>query len=329
MQGGETTRFRLWLYDLQTGQTAFQDDFTQNPGIADAFVAQAQALLQAPVFGVATPGTKPTYCDASAVRSSLSAGPLFLTVFGEGKFRAQLHEALTEQLGLLGHKPLPLPGESRRFSKDVLVRAVAGQQNARVLGAEINKDGSVRLFLFDQVSALTYDRPVICAACEGAPSAERFIPQIKQEVASVLEHCFSTSCAKTGLVPPVEACTDFAEQTCPGLQALIAPQNQGLPMRHIDPTTAKLVYGGIWGLFAASSAAAIGLGVADLTSAGVVSGNGGRAEHVLLPPALVSIGTSAALLGVAIPTTLLLRRAERTSLMTGGAAQTPGIQCQK
>src|SRR5262249_30732336 len=133
VQGRDVTQFRLWLYDLATGQIAYQDDFNESLGFSDAFVVQAKALLDNPHFG-SVPGPKPAYCtQALASGSGAWAGPLFLTVYGEGKHKAPLYGALHDQLEKLGHSPLPVPIESKTFTSDVMQKIVAGQKNARVL----------------------------------------------------------------------------------------------------------------------------------------------------------------------------------------------------
>jgi hypothetical protein len=323
VEGRDTSRFRLWLADLSSGQIAFQDDYTQNLDIANAFVVQAKALLQNPRIGSA-PDSKPSYCRAMGnAQSSAAGGPVFLTVYGDGKHRTAVQVALTEQLQLLGKSPLPLPFETRSYSLDILQRIVAEKQSARVLGAEIKKDNTVRLFLFDQNTNITHDNSLSCANCE----RDNLILQVKQGVSELLEHCFTSQCAQSGVQPPVEACGAFPDKQCGDVLAILSP-GASLPARHIDPTTGKIVKGGLWGLFAASAAAAIGLYAANAAGAGRLVGVYEMNTQPLINPAYAATAIAGLSLGVAIPVTFWVNRVQSQSLTI---AQQPGaalvVQC--
>lgn len=330
VQGRDSVQYRLWLYDVQTGQLAVQDDYAQSLAIEETFVAQARALLANPRFGAALPGPKPMYCaktspDPSAA-AALGQGPLFWMVFGEGKHKAALSDAVEKQLDLLGKKPQPLPFDPRTDWKDTLAKRSAGAVQARLLGIEVKKDGAVRLFLYDQKTQLVADQDVHCPACD-KDGSDKLIERIKQDIPTLLEHCFGYQCADSGLPVPIEACASFAATSCEGLGDLLTLPSTTPPTRYIDPTTAKWVKGGLWGLFAASASTAIGLGVANATEAGVISDRGGRVEDALARPAWLAVGVSAALLAVALPTTIVLKRAEQAVWPVGGLESSLGIQC--
>lgn len=326
VQGRNVTRFRLWLYDLSTGQIAYQDDYNQSYDLSDAFAAQAKALIDRPNFGPAL-GARPLYCSAGAAGydqgAAESRGPLYLTVYGEGKHRAALHAALQQQLESLGRSPQPVTVESKTYTSDILEKIVIGQQNARILGAQVKKDGKVELFFFDQKTGLTTDKAVSCADCD----RDTLISQAKQSVSELLEHCFGARCAGNGQ-PPVEACEPFPEQQCPDLDAMLGSSSSaGSDQDHLSPKTARLLKGLAWGAFAASAAASIGLAIANpLTSRDVQDR---RFDNTLAGPAVAVAGVSIGLLAVAIPTTVIVNRAQRSS--ASNSALAPGksalIQC--
>lgn len=314
-QGRDLTRMRLWLYDLSSGQLAWQDDYSENLAFDGAVVTQVRALIANPRFGPA-PGDKPAYCtSARAERNEPeSKGPIFLTVYGDGKHKAALLSAVREQLQLLGRTVLPVAAEARSSSLD-LQKIVSGQQNARVLGAEVKKDGTVDLFFYDQKTNRTTDKSVPKPRLNhdetaSSPSSERdsLIVAVKQAVSELLESCFSDQCASSGIQPPVEACEAFAEGQCGGLGDLGSP-GMSLPARHIDPTTAKIFKGAIWPIFAGSAAAAIGLGIAN--SFIVVERDGRRYADTLIQPAATLGVVAGVSLALAIPATIASRRAER------------------
>ncbi len=330
VQGKDATSFRLWLYDLSTGQIAYQDDYCQSCSLTDAVIVQAKALVENPHFG-AVPGPKPSYCTraagdtTSAPTSSRSSGPLFLVVHGAGAHKPALHSALRAQLEALGHTPLPVTIESKTYTLDVLQKIVEGQQNARVLGAELKAGGHVELFLFDQKTGLTDDESVHCQDC----AAENLIIQTKQAVATLLDHCFGAQCAgSTAAAPPVEACEPFPTEQCAGLDALLSPfAGAGPEQDHLTPRTARLLKGIAWGTFAATAATAIGLWAANpfVTQ----QQNGHTYDGTLIQPAGALTGIAAGLLIINIPTTIIINRAQRSAPSSGTAGRTSRsvIQC--
>lgn len=323
IQGRDSARFRLWLYDLGTSQIAYQDDYIQGQGIQDAFVAQAKALIQNPRFG-SSPGPKPAYCatDRAARSAAESKSPLYLSVYGDNKHRAPLHSSLEQQLQLLGRPPQPVTVDPRTFSVAVLQQVVSGQPNAQVLGAEAKKDGTVELFLFDAKTNLMQEGSVSCPGCE----RDSLIAKVKQGVADLLEHCFGAQCAQSSSPPPAEACEPFPEQRCAGLDELLS-SGGGLPARHIDATTAKIVKGSVWSFFGASAATAIALFAANAAGAGSIESDLSRSQNGLVRPAWAVAGVSALFLGVAIPTTIAVNHASHSGAALPNSAAALPLQC--
>lgn len=330
MPGRNVTKTRLFLYDLATQQSAVQDDYCQGCDLASAVTAHVEHLLQAPRFASAIPASgQPSYCAAPAASvSAASTLPLFLTVYGDGKAKAALLAALKHQLGLLGRRVLPLPGESRSYSSDILRKIVAGHPGAQVLGAEVQKDGAVLLFLYDSASDQTDGRTLPCQDCD----RDQHIAQTKQAVAELLDKCFGERCstpaahsaAAPSTPPPPEACEPFPEATCSDATA-----SGVLPPRHIDPTTAKLVKGALWGLTAATAATSIALFVADSAGAGTVADpNGPTIRDTLHWPAWAMAGTAVGLLAISLPITLVLNRATVLSRSSSPADHAgPDMSC--
>ncbi len=325
VQGRDVTEFRLWLYDLATGQIAYQDDYNQSLGFSDAFVVQAKALLDSPHFGT-VPGEKPAYCiQAFASASGAWAGPLFLTVYGEGKHKTPLYGALHDQLEKLGHSPLPVSIESKTFTSDVMQKIVAGQKNARVLGAELKRDGKVELFLYDQTTDLTTDKTINCPNCD----RDGLIVQTKDAVSSLLEHCFGLQCAGTSHPPP-EACEPLPAAQCPGLEAMLNPaMASAIEQDHLTPGTAKLLKGLSWGVFAATTGTA---GLLFALNGSVTTDINGQAyNHILTPGAWALTGAAALSLACAIPLTLRVNHAQhpQKGSPTSGSGTTNAIQCPR
>lgn len=112
------------------------------------------------------------------------------------------------------------------------------------------------------------------------------------------------------------------------MDALLSPVLAPSPNQdRLTPRTAKLIKGSLWSLFAASAATAIGLGIANQTSAGVISENGGRVEDALARPAFALAGVSAAILAVTIPITYFVHRAEKNQRTSEGTVSSPLLRC--
>lgn len=325
VQGRDTLRIRLWLYDLATKQTAYQDDYCQSCDILSAVSAQARRLMKEPRFGE-LPGAKPSYCTQTA-QAPAPAGPLFLSVFGDSKHKAAVLAALRTQLDSLGRSVTPVPGEPKSYSREGLLSIVSGQHNARVLGADVQKDGKVALFLFDQKTELTDAKTVSCNDCD----RDSLIAQVKQGASDLLDRCIGTQCSGTGLAPPVEACEPFPNSSC-GTDLLSPPTAGPASNRgpYIDQKTAKIVKGLAWGAVALSGATAVGLFAANAAGAGRLSGTYEMETQPLIAPAYAATALAAVSLGFAIPITLVVRRAQRST--PGGSASPDAsgpFQCPK
>lgn len=210
----------------------------------------------------------------------------------------------------------------------MLQKIVAGQKNARVFGVEVPKDGKLQLFLFDQKTELTEGKLIDCPECEKDKDA--LVARVQPEVPALLEHCFAESCSNanpSSAPPPAEACSPFPDPVCGG-DAGRAASAQTSSGRYIDPTTAKLVKGVLWGIFAGSAATAIGLGAANSTTAGTYVSGGHEHYNLLAQTTWAMIGVAVVVLGLAIPTTIFVNRGQRSTMNTSSAA-TPSsfFQC--
>lgn len=328
---------RLWLHDLASGQTAYQDEYCQSCdlGLATALTAQARHLIEQPHFGAA-PGPTPTYCAGPAARQDGAqgeqrGGPVFLTVYGDSRHKAPLHEALRQQLGLRGRQVLQVTVESKTYAREELEKIVAGHSDAQVLGVNVPRDGKLQIFLFDQRSGKSDFKSVGCPEC--AQDKDTMIAKVQPEVAAMLEHCFGWQCADPaarppGAEPPLEACEPFPAPSCSDLDALLAPAaGDHLDQDHLTPRTAKLIKASVWSLFAASAAAAIGLGIAN--SLVTQEANGHTYSGSLTQPAWAVAGVSAGIFAVALPVTILVNRAQRSSASaaSSGSSLASTIQC--
>lgn len=326
VQAKNATQIRLWLYDLSNGQIAYQDDYCQNCTLLAALPIQARHLIENPVFGSA-PNKKPTYC-LNPVNRAASLGPVFLSVYGEGKQRTVLSAALQELRDPLGRPILPAAIDAKSRTPDVQT-IVAGSQNARVLMVDVQKDGRVALYAFDQSTKLTDGGQLNCDNCEG----EALIARVKEESATLLNRCFGVQCASSAMgQPPDEACEPFPESKCGGLSELISSSSPASGAQdRLSPRTAKIIKGLVWGGFTASTLAAIGLFAANSTDAGIVHDPPGLLVHdALWRPAWTAAGISLGLAGLAIPITIFVDKATQKTQGSGPSPATSRerwIQC--
>ena len=327
VQGKDVTKIRLWLHDLGTGQTAYQDDYCQGCELIGAVAAQAARLVENPRFASA-PGLAPLYCSQPAASAAASAspatGPLFVSVYGDGKHKAPLVAAVKQQLSLLGRRVIPIPGDGKINGLEALQKIVAGQKDAQVLGIDLPKDGKIQMFLFDQRTEMNDGRLIDCADCD----KETLIAKVQPEISTMLERCFGDACGNSPTVaPPTEACEPFPEPVCGGGRS--ADQMAAHPGRYIDPTTAKLVKGSLWSLFAATAVTGITLLGLNSTSVGnYVDINSRSADNTLWRPGWAATGISLGLLGISIPLTIAIDKAARTGTPVTPATRTSSqISC--
>lgn len=327
VQDKKVTKSRLWLYDLATGQVAYQDDYCQTCTLIAALPVQARQLIDHPQFGSA-PDAKPLYC-AQPVAQPGPSGPIFLTVYGEGKQKPALQAALKGQLEALGRTVLPVTTELKSYGRDVLQGIVKEQQNARVLMADTQKDGKVAVYLFDQKTAITEGKTVSCTDCE----RDSLISQVKETAVELLDRCFGVQCARDATTPPSdEACEPFPLEHCSSLDALMKTPPSGSGNETvIDPLTAKIIKGLTWGAFVASTVTSVGLFATDATDAGTSVDPGDPTRmirHQFNYPAWTAAGLSVLMLGVAIPATIVVNRASRPRVKPATGSPTSSvIQC--
>jgi hypothetical protein len=325
-QGSDFTQVRLWLHDLSTGQTAFQDDYCQGCELIGAVATQATRLVgSSPAFGAA-PTAAPTYCAPGATArpptsaaSGGAAGPLFLAVVGDHKHRASVQTAVKQQLQLLG-KPVQAV-EVKSLGQEILQKLVAAHPRSQVLGIELPKDGKVQVILYDQASAQNDGKLIECETCD----KDTLVSRLKTEVSSLLDRCFGDACgnpaasATAAEVPPA-ACQPFPDPAC----GMTDGGTPSFPARHIDSHTATLVKGVLWGLTAVSTATAIGLAIANPLV--VQERNGRRYGDTLSDPAWALGSVSVGLLVASIPLTLAVRNA-RASSSSPSAASSAQLVC--
>ena len=97
-------------------------------------------------------------------------------------------------------------------------------------------------------------------------------------------------------------------------------------MPKIDPGTARLAKGAVWGLFAASAATGITLAILNGTSVADLPGR----SNTLGDAAWTGLGLSAAALAIAIPVHIRVSRAEKpASAAANPAAPTSLLTCPK
>lgn len=332
----DTLNTRLWLYDLASGQIAYQDDYCQGCTEADALAAQIQRILDQPHFA-ARPGAKPMYCAAGAgsaltpIVSPQPPRPVFLSVFGEGKHRAALTAILKQQLGTRARQVLPMPFEPRSYGPEDLQKIVAERQEAQVLGAESRKDGKVYLFVYDGRTKRIADNLLDCDDC--SRDRDALATRVQNGVTTLLDRCFSLQCGDPnmrppGTEPPVEACQPFPEAACALSDKLMIPAGSAAAINTsgyvIDPSTASLAKGLTWGAFAVTAATAGLLFAVN----GAVTTDSNR--YVLTPTAWAMTGAAAVSLACATPLTLRIRRAEKqSSQSTLPASGNQWVQCPR
>jgi hypothetical protein len=197
-------------------------------------------------------------------------------------------------------------------------------QGVRILGGRIESlkppQNRARLWVYDTSTGRTAWLDTYCQSCMQANLLSRNAvallnnPDGSTTVGPVPSYCAQASGADGAAGrPPEEACAPWPDFGCeePAMQKSIAPA--GAAPSGIDPKLAKFVQGSIWGLFAASAATSIGLFAANETSAGTVMSAGAGGNYALTRPAWAMASVAVVSLGLAIPTTILVRRAQRAS----------------
>lgn len=309
-------RVRLWMHDLQTGKTAYHDNYCHNCTIASALKVNASEIAQNGDFRAA-PGTTPIYCQAEEPLREYPprSNKIYWTVFGKDYQKDAIRVAVRGLVQQSGTE-VPFEHEGKGYTVSALRKVIAKEPGAQVFGAEIQGNGKLEVFLYDGPTELIETQKVECDACE----KELLIEQVRQTTLSVLSHCFGDSCARVGRArAPAEACRPFEVPRCGGagdeaipLVAATSDTSAGSSTQAaptISPSLAKLANGAVWGVFAASAATTAALVAANFTSAGQVDAGGGKTVSNLMVPGIqaTSVITIIAL-GVAIPTTIVLHR---------------------
>lgn len=167
----------------------------------------------------------------------------------------------------------------------------------QVLHLSQDKDGAVKLVLFDGATEKGYRGESPCADCGAAELAT----SLQTNLGAVVGHCFDEDCRRVTYEPvPAEACEPLPEVA--ECKAGAASPSSGILGRGESSTAAKVAKGGVWGLFAATAATSIALFAANETAAGTGgTPSGGTVINRLTAPAWTAAGISLGTLGVAIP----------------------------
>lgn len=313
--GREMERYRLWVHDLKTGQTAYLDDWCVNCNLGERMGRRAGFLLKKPRFEAAP--TTPTYCQPEVLAPAIvpRSAKVIVVLYGDSKPRAAIWAAIKRDLHGAGRDAVQWHGEAQSFYADTdLKRMVQGDPQGQVLGVEVTDKGA-SMWVFDNIAGQVFPAQINCQDC----SKEDLADKVAGRSASLLDEAAkpepadgaSASAAK----PPAEACTPLEIPLCGGTHGTAGP---GLSVG-IDPKLAKTVKGSLWGIFAVSAASTLGFAIANETSAGDLVTNGAIYHHNLTPAVWLGAGISALTFAIALPTTLVLRRApsaQKTSDLT-------------
>lgn len=324
--GREMERYRLWVHDLQTGQTAYLDDWCVNCNLGERMGRRAGFLLKKPRFEAAP--TMPTYCQPEVLAPAIvpRSAKVIVVLYGDSKPRAAIWAAVKRDLHGAGRDAVQWHGEAQSFYADTdLKRMVQGDPQGQVLGVEVTDKGA-SMWVFDNIASQVFPAQINCQDC----SKEDLADKVAGRSASLLDEAAkpepadgaSASAAK----PPAEACTPLEIPLCGSTRASVGSAASG----GIDPKLAKIVKGSLWGLFAASAASSIGLFVANATSAGQIPGSTEHAQDALVRPAYATTAAAVVSLGLAIPITVLINRAQFPARDSGNSPQSStnlAIQC--
>jgi len=308
----EPQRFRLWLHDLASGQTAYLDDWCKRGcKLGERMGQQAIGLVDKPRYATASP--TPGYCipdpEASAVKPRSQR--VIVMIYGEGKHRAATWNALKKSLSVQGRDPVQWQGEAK-IGYGALKKMTKADPSGQVLGVELSGDGA-DLWVYDAIKGQSYPAKFDCKDC----TRDELADKLAFRAGSLLDEAAQPEAART---PPEAACTPFAFAQC---NATAIGNSPG-----IDPKLAKLVKGSLWGSFAATAATGLVLYLVSGSSAGSRIDDQARVgnRYNLDGPAITSLGIATALLGIAIPTTIQVNQAERRSNSVA-SRQEATIQC--
>lgn len=308
--GQRLERFRVWLFDLETGRIAVLDDSCEACGaLGERIGRRAGLLLDKPRFGV--PQALPTYCQAEvAAAPAEPRSPKVVTmILGDAKLHRAVFSQVKKDLSLAGRDAVLWTGEARIGHSD-LRRMLKGDPRGQVLAIDLFSDGA-KVWVYDALSDKDHLSQVHCPGC----GQDDVGGQVARRGLMLLDQAASASPPALGLGSKKDgwsawACAPFATPVCqnPASPSARPDPASGKP-RFIDPTLAKLVKGSLWGLFGATTVSAGALFVANPFVVQEIDDR--RFVHTLTAPAWTMAAASAGLLAVSVPITLWVQRAER------------------
>lgn len=335
--GPKFTKVRLWLHDLQSGQTAYLDDYCQGCAMSSLVPKRAAYLLEHADFGRTAPSAQPLYCTESAAQAAPSGGyqpKVFFHISGKGAQRSAVSTAVQEQLQGAGLQVTPVHPRDTSFPQAELERLTAADPGSQVLMVDVHAGGKLELYLYDQPSKRTEASTLDCPEC----SKEELARKLKTSVASLLATCFAQDCARvTPMRNPPEACTEFKDLRCGGETDLGLGGGKGdtKPTEpEISHRMAKLTQGALWGLVAVGAVTTAALfGVNASGAASVTTPEGFQVSQILKPAAWTAAGLTAVSLAITIPLTVATQRArprpQQSAPSAGGPAGDTEALCPR
>ena len=234
------------------------------------------------------------------------------------------------------------PGQSIRMCQGAVagiqVRRACPQvsQGVRILGGRIESlkppQNRARLWVYDTSTGRTAWLDTYCQSCMQANLLSRNAvallnnPDGSTAAGPVPSYCSPATGNEAAVGrPPEEACAPWPEFACEEPATQKSSALAGAAPGGIDPKLAKFVQGSIWGLFAATTATSIALFAANETTAGTVTSAEAGGRYTLTRPAWAMASVAAVTLALAIPTTILVQRAQRTSDVSSSPSIPPSV----
>ncbi|MFO0578464.1 MAG: hypothetical protein U1A78_31045 [Polyangia bacterium] len=325
---GNVRRVRLWVRDVPGERTLVLDRYCDRPEPECDLAAKVEQavsfLLNEPSRGQ-PPTPEPTYCGASAPsapRAPERSRKVYVAVSGlERRMREPMLTALRNDLRTAGRDMAVLEGAVEPS------KVLGDDPRAKLILLKNEKDSCIAMIHDGPTQTVV---PVEVKCGDGEPG--KAVKQLSEGAMKVLDLCLDEACrqpqSRESLPPSPEACVPWTDSQCGGDAP--APGSSG---PSIDPKTARIVKGTLWGLFAASSATAITLGALNFTSLGEQPASDqqgqpiGSRANTLAAHAWTMAGVSAVLLGVSVPVTFLIKRGERVPSARASTEQAPLIKC--
>lgn len=303
---GSFQRVRLWVHDPSTGKTVVADRFCDaHPecDLAAKIEQTAGSLVSDPAAG-AEPGPVPTFCRAAATtpaaRPPQRSEKVHLVLLGERRLREPVLTALRAKVKLSARELLI--GEGKSAAPEELKRALGSDPSGQALAVQADGEGAL-LTVYDGPTGQAAPLEIQCTGCDKEKLAEK----VADGALKLLDTCFDDHCRQsqrgTAVPPPPELCVPWTTPACGG-DGLATPAASS---QTISPGLAKAIQGGVWGFFAAGAVTtAVLFGLNETLT---VSQGGKAFTGTLTQPAYTALGFTALSLAVAIPTTVLIRRA--------------------